>query len=190
MLHGQVLSSERTSLGLLKSTSDSDHSHKWITSHLSTYWENGNSSCYIDFQLDTPCEQGLVPTMVLDAHGVTDVQKGVNFARDHRLRLRIKASGHDFIGRASGAGSFLIWTRNLRSLALVQDFRPTGAPARTKPVKAIKTGPGDGWASVYDLANRSDIVVVGGTGQTVSSAGGYVMGGGVSISLPARGLCV
>jgi hypothetical protein len=128
--------------------------------------------------------------MVLDAHGVTDVQKGVNFARDHRLRLRIKASGHDFIGRASGAGSFLIWTRNLRSLALVQDFRPTGAPARTKPVKAIKTGPGDGWASVYNLANRSDIVVVGGTGQTVSSAGGYIMGGGVSISLHARGLCV
>ncbi|KAJ7573870.1 hypothetical protein C8J56DRAFT_980674 [Mycena floridula] len=153
-----------------------------------TYWENGNSSCYIDFQLDKPCQQGLVPNIVLDAHSVSDVQKGVNFARKHHLRLRIKASGHDFIGRASGAGSFLIWTRNISSVALVPDFRATGAPAGISAVKAIKTGPGDGWAAVYDLANRSDVVVVGGTSQTVSSAGGYTMGGGHSILSRQHGL--
>ncbi|KAJ6530304.1 hypothetical protein B0H19DRAFT_1192769 [Mycena capillaripes] len=155
-----------------------------------TYWENGNSSCYIDFQLVTPCEQGLVPTMVLDAHNVTDVQKGVNFAREHRLRLRIKASGHDFVGRASGEGSFLIWTRNLKSLALVQDFRPAGALAGINPAKVIKTAPGVGWGSVYDLANKSDITVVGGTAQTVSSAGGYLMGGGHSLLSRHFGLAV
>ncbi|KAJ7350543.1 hypothetical protein DFH08DRAFT_861719 [Mycena albidolilacea] len=118
-----------------------------------TYWENGNASCYIDFQLDTPCEQGLVPAIVLDAHSLKDVQKG--------------ASGHDIIGRASGEGSFLIWTRH-----------------------AMRTGPGDGWANIYDLANRSDVVVVGGTGQTVSSAGGYVMGGGHSLLSRHHGLAV
>jgi len=155
-----------------------------------TYWESGNSSCYIDFQLDTPCEQGLVPTMVLDAHSLSDIQKGVNFAREHQLRLRIKASGHDFVGRSSGEGSFLIWTRHVQNLALVPDFVAVGAPIGTKPVKAITTGPGDGWASVYDLANQSDVVVVGGTGQTVSSAGGYVMGGGHSLLSRHYGLAV
>ncbi|KAF8170321.1 hypothetical protein K438DRAFT_1614262 [Mycena galopus ATCC 62051] len=155
-----------------------------------TYWENGNASCYIDFQLDTPCQQGLVPVMVLDAHSLADVQKGVNFARDHQLRLRIKASGHDFVGRVSGEGSFLIWTRHVQNLALVPEFVAVGAPIGTKPVKAIRTGPGDGWASVYDLANRSDVVVVGGTAQTVSSAGGYIMGGGHSPLSRHYGLAV
>ncbi|KAF7375909.1 FAD-binding domain-containing protein [Mycena sanguinolenta] len=138
----------------------------------STYWENGNSSCYIDFNLTTPCEQGVVPAMVLDARSITDVQKGVNFAREHQLRLRIKSSGHDI------------------SLALVPDFVPTGAPIDTKPVKAIRSGPGDRWTDLYDLANRSDIVVVGGTGQTVSSAGGYLMGGGHSPLSRHYGLAV
>ncbi|KAJ7247074.1 hypothetical protein C8J57DRAFT_1190239 [Mycena rebaudengoi] len=155
-----------------------------------TYWENGNSSCYIDFQLSNPCEQGLVPTIVLDAHSVAHVQQGVNFARTHRLRLRIKASGHDFIGRASGEGAFLIWTRNLRSLALVPDFKAVGTPVGVSSVRVIKSGPGDGWQSVYELANRSDVTVVGGAGQTVSSAGGYLMGGGHSLLGRHYGLAV
>ncbi|KAJ7350512.1 hypothetical protein DFH08DRAFT_861648 [Mycena albidolilacea] len=142
-----------------------------------TYWENGNASCYIDFWLDTPCEQGLVMPIVLNAHSLEDVQKG--------------ALGHDFIGHTSGEGSFLIWTRHVQNLGRSSDLRAVadilpefvalGAPKGTKSVKAIRMGPGDGWANIYDLANRSDIVVVGGTGQTVSSTGGYVMGGGISI---------
>jgi hypothetical protein len=54
-----------------------------LTSQRSTYWENGNASCYINFQLDTLCEQGLVPAIVLDTHSLEDVQKGVNFAQEH-----------------------------------------------------------------------------------------------------------
>ncbi|KAF7375911.1 FAD binding domain-containing protein [Mycena sanguinolenta] len=155
-----------------------------------TYWENGNSSCYIDFNLTTPCEQGLVPAMILDVHSLADVQKGVNFAREHQLRLRIKSSGHDYVGRASGEGSFLIWTRHIRSLALVPDFVPIGAPTGTKAVQAMRSGPGDRWTDLYNLANRSDVVVVGGTGQTVSSAGGYLMGGGHSLLSRHYGLAV
>ncbi|KAJ7794276.1 hypothetical protein B0H14DRAFT_2923424 [Mycena olivaceomarginata] len=122
-----------------------------------TYWENSNASCYINFQLNTPCEQGLVPVIVLDAYSLEDVQKG--------------ASGHDIIGRASGEGSFLIWTRHVQNLALLPEFVSPGALNGTKSVKAIRMGPGDGWANIYDLANWSDVVVVGGTGQTISSAG-------------------
>ncbi|KAJ6530311.1 hypothetical protein B0H19DRAFT_1384769 [Mycena capillaripes] len=141
-----------------------------------TYWENGNSSCYIDFQLDSPCEQGLVPTIVLDAHSVADVQNGVDFAREHRLRL------------CSAFASKRLGTT--LSLALVTDFRAAGAQAGINPVRVIKSRPGDGWESVYELANRSDITVVGGTGQTVSSAGGYIMGGGHSLLARHYGLAV
>ncbi|KAJ7350494.1 hypothetical protein DFH08DRAFT_861637 [Mycena albidolilacea] len=155
-----------------------------------TYWENGNASCYINFQLDTPCKQGLVPVIVLDAHSLEDVQKGINFAREHQLRLQIKASGHDFIGCASGEGSLLIWMRHVQNLVLLPEFVALGALNGTKSVKAIRTGPGDGWANIYDLANRSDVVVVGGTGQTVSSAGGYVMGSGYSLLSRHHGLAV
>jgi hypothetical protein len=69
----------------------------------------------------------------------------------------------------------------VQNLALLPEFVALGALNGTKSVKAIRMGPGDGWANIYNLANQSDIVVVDGTGQTVSSAGGYVMGSGVSI---------
>lgn len=63
--------------------------------------------------LDTPatrqCLQGSVPRRYVDARGVEDVQKTLRFARDNGLRLVVKNTGHDYLGRSSAPDSFALW---------------------------------------------------------------------------------
>lgn len=66
------------------------------------FW--ANSSCYPSNAgtcADT-CEQGVVPTHVIKATKVSDIQAGVKFARKHNLRLIVRNTGHDFMGRSVG----------------------------------------------------------------------------------------
>jgi hypothetical protein len=41
----------------------------------------------------------LGPDFMIQAKNVEDVQKAVNFARDHNIRLTVITAGHDFHGR-------------------------------------------------------------------------------------------
>lgn len=120
--------------------------------------------------------------IALVARSVSDVQAGVKFARNHSLKLRIRSTGHDFVGRSGGEGSFLIWTHELRNLSIIPSFRPSGAPVGVAGVQGLLSGPGNGWSDVYTFADESGIIMVGGVGATVSAAGGYVTGGGVWFS--------
>lgn len=44
----------------------------------------------------------LGPDFMVQAKNVEDVQKAVNFARDHNIRLTVITAGHDFHGRYDG----------------------------------------------------------------------------------------
>jgi hypothetical protein len=44
----------------------------------------------------------LGPDFMIQAKNVEDVQKAVNFARDHNIRLTVITAGHDFHGRYDG----------------------------------------------------------------------------------------
>lgn len=35
---------------------------------------------------------------------------------------------HDFLGRSSGHGSFMLWTHHMKDIAVDEVFRPLGAP--------------------------------------------------------------
>src|SRR5271154_5826259 len=45
------------------------------------------------------------------AHSTADVVAAVNFARERRLRLVVKGSGHSYLGTSNAPDSLLIWTR-------------------------------------------------------------------------------
>ena len=85
-------------------------------------------ACYLDTKLGIPCEQGSVPPVGVDARSASDVQAAVNFARHHNLRLVVKGTGHDFLGRSTGRGSFLIWTHHMKQTVHNPAFVPKGAP--------------------------------------------------------------
>jgi hypothetical protein len=65
---------------------------------VSTDWNNWNNDSCLPNPLD-PCSGAGYPVYVVNATGALDVAKGVNFARNHNIRLNVKGSGHDYLGR-------------------------------------------------------------------------------------------
>jgi hypothetical protein len=90
---------------------------------------NGHiSACHLDTALGIPCGQGSVPPVGVDARSESDVQAAVNFAKQHNLKLVVKGTGHDFLGRSTARGSFLIWTHHMKQTVYNPNFVPEGAP--------------------------------------------------------------
>ncbi|GKT41180.1 FAD-linked oxidoreductase ZEB1 [Colletotrichum spaethianum] len=61
------------------------------------------------------CGLGGFPLYSVKATNVAQIQLAVNFARTLDLRLVIRNTGHDFLGKNTGAGSLSIWTHNLKA---------------------------------------------------------------------------
>ena len=95
-------------------------------------FHNGHiSACYLDTTLGFPCEQGSVPPVGVDARSESDVQAAINFAKQHNLKLVVKGTGHDFLGRSTARNSFLIWTHHMKQTVHNPTFVPRGAPVTT-----------------------------------------------------------
>lgn len=54
--------------------------------------------------------KGGYPVYVLNATNVAQIQIAVNFARNTGIRFVVKNTGHDFMGKSSGAGALSVWT--------------------------------------------------------------------------------
>lgn len=60
----------------------------------------GNTCLPVDGNVEgRNCTLGGYPVYVLTARNPRDVQAGVNFARNHNIRLIVKNTGHDFAGK-------------------------------------------------------------------------------------------
>ncbi|KAF8888646.1 FAD-binding domain-containing protein [Infundibulicybe gibba] len=132
----------------------------------------------------TTCGQGNVPLFAVLAESASDIQKGVDFARANNLRLAVKASGHDYLGRSTAKNSLLISTHKLQSIQFTDDFRVGGDSKGS----TVTVGSGVGLDTLYKAARVKGKIVVGGTSATVAAAGGYVQGGGHSSLSPTFGL--
>jgi hypothetical protein len=76
--------------------------------------ENGNTST---------CELGGFPSYVVKATRVSQIQLAVNFARNLNIRFVVHNTGHDFLGKSTGAGALSIWTHHLKSVDLIKDYK-------------------------------------------------------------------
>ncbi|GAA5975332.1 hypothetical protein JCM11641_005940 [Rhodosporidiobolus odoratus] len=128
------------------------------------------------------------PAYVLEAVSAEDVAAAVRFAADHHLRLRIKNTGHDYLGRSSDVGAFTLWTHRLKSFAFDPVFVPEGAPEGTRPEMALRAGAGHIVQDLYEKADEAGVVVTAGVSRTVGGAGGFVLGGGHGPFAPSFGL--
>lgn len=112
------------------------------------------------------------------AKDADDVAAAVNFAREHHLRLVIKGTGHDYLGRSNAADSLLISTHNMREVTFDKAFIPEGCDAKTGE-QALTVGAGTRWLEAYNVAtNQNNRYVQGGGCTTVGAAGGFTQGGG------------
>ncbi|KAL6352400.1 hypothetical protein LRP88_14167 [Fusarium phalaenopsidis] len=109
------------------------------------------------------CQLGGLLVCSVKATSVSQIQLAVNFARSLNLRLVIRNTGHDFLGKSTGAGSLNIWTHHLKNIELLKDYKSAGSYSGP----ALKVGAGV---------------------QTVGVAGGFIAMGGHSPMSPIAGL--
>lgn len=121
------------------------------------------------------CTLGGFPYFVVNATNVAQIQLAINLARNLDLRLVIKNTGHDFGGKSAGEGALSIWTHNLKGLDYLPDY---SSSSYTGP--AFKMGSGVQTFELYAAAKEHGVTVIGGEGETVGVAGGYIQGGGHS----------
>lgn len=105
---------------------------------------------------------GGYPSYALNITSTAQVQLAVNFARNQDLRLVVKNTGHDFIGRSSGAGALSIWTHHLKDLEFFDDYTTSDYLG-----PAVRVGAGVQGFELYDFAHAHGVVAVGGEGRTV-----------------------
>ncbi|CAF1140773.1 unnamed protein product, partial [Adineta steineri] len=139
-----------------------------------TNWEN--SSCSIFFNSST-CNQGSVSVLGVDAILAEHVQTTVRFAATNNLRLAIKSSGHDFLGRSTAAGSLLLWLHHMKNMTMIDQYSSCGL---ANVSNAVRIEAGAQWGDVYQWLSQSNLVAIGPAAGTVTVVGGYLQGGGHS----------
>ncbi|KIJ22835.1 hypothetical protein M422DRAFT_217733 [Sphaerobolus stellatus SS14] len=132
----------------------------------------------------TICGQGNVPVIAINATTALHIQAGVKFAIAHNLRVSIKASGHDYLGRSTAKGSLLLWTRYFQDVTFHDSF----TIGSINYGSAVTVGSGVGLHTLYGLTRAQGKVFVGGTAASVVASGGYIQGTGHSALSPSHGL--
>lgn len=114
---------------------------------------------------------------VINATEPKHVQLGVDFARKTGVRLVVKNTGHDFLGKSGGKDSLSIWTHHFKQIDYIEKFEDKKL-GYSGP--AFKAGVGVQAFEIYKAAHEKGRTVVGGEGETVGIFGGYIQGGGHS----------
>ena len=137
-------------------------------------WED--SSCSISAN-SSSCNQGSVPVLAVDAISPEHVQATARFAVEHNLRLVVKSTGHDYLGRSTAAGSLLLWLHHMKNMALIEQYSTCGLGNVSN---AARIEAGVQWSEVYRWLSDFSLVAIGAASGTVSVVGGYLQGGGHS----------
>ncbi|XP_014555639.1 hypothetical protein COCVIDRAFT_27536 [Bipolaris victoriae FI3] len=130
------------------------------------------------------CTRGGFPMYVVNATEPKHVQLAVNFARNTGVRLVIKNTGHDFLGKSGGKDALSIWTHNMKDIEYIEEYVDSKL---NYSGPAFKSGAGVQAFELYKAASEKGRVVVGGEGETVGIMGGYIQGGGHSPLTPLYG---
>lgn len=101
-----------------------------------------------------------MPSYVVNATNVAQIQLAVNFARNLNLRLIVKNKGHDFKAKSTGAGSLSIWTNALQGIQYLGSTYSHGPSGYRGP--AFKIGAGVQALPLYQAANKLGLHIVGG----------------------------
>ncbi|KAL8717157.1 MAG: hypothetical protein Q9225_005576 [Loekoesia sp. 1 TL-2023] len=134
-----------------------------------------NQSCDPFTPQSRDCLIGNYVEYSVNVTGPDDVAVGIKFAQEKNIRLVIKNTGHDYLGKSTGKGALGLWTHNLKSLTLTDHEGPTYTG------KAIRMGAGVQAFEAYEFADSHKVRVTGGECSTVGLAGGYTQSGGHSV---------
>ena len=118
-------------------------------------------TCEPTINVTGTCTIGGFPTYVVNVSTVADIQATVNMARNSNIRLVIKNTGHDFMGKSGGAGSLSVWTHHLKDLTFFESYN--GSSNYSGPAFKVASGI-QAW-EVNEAAAERNLVIVGGEGK-------------------------
>lgn len=147
-----------------------------------------NQSCDPFTPRETECQLGNYPAYVVNASTADDAIAAVQFAQQHNIRLVIKSTGHDLLGRSSGSGSLSIWMHSFKTITIFENFIARYEQAEYYHGPAVRIGTGLVAYEVFEETKKKGLRVLGGTCPSVSIGGGYTSGGGHSLLSTKYGL--
>jgi hypothetical protein len=108
------------------------------------------------------CTLGWMPHYVIMAKTAAHIQAGIKFAKEKNIRLIIRNTGHDFMGRSTGYGSLAINTHSFKTMEWIKNY--TGPSEDSWTAGAVKLGVGIQTGALYAAAfnQTPKVVVVGG----------------------------
>ena len=141
-----------------------------------------NQTCDPFSDRSIPCTLGNYVSYSVKATEAWDVVAALEFAKAENIRVLARNTGHDFLGRSTGAGALAVWTQGLKNITFGQwsDKYYTGPSATV--------GAGVIGYELVEAANKQSMTVMSGECATVGLAGGFTQGGGHSILSTEFGL--
>ncbi|ROT43747.1 FAD binding domain-containing protein [Sodiomyces alkalinus F11] len=150
------------------------------SSIMQTYFANQSCDPFTD--RSKPCTLGNYVSYAVRVNCNSDVAAALRFAKENNLRVVVRNTGHDFLGRSTGAGALAIWTQSLKSI----QFTDWSDDHYAGP--AAYVGAGVLGYEILEAAHAQGLSVVTGECATVGLAGGFTQGGGHSPLSTAFGL--
>ncbi|KAF7125710.1 hypothetical protein CNMCM5793_002003 [Aspergillus hiratsukae] len=145
---------------------------------ISVHWPNFQNDACLPSSLangTTKCDLHPFPRYTVNATVAGHVAEAVKFAAKTGVRLSVKGTGHDFLGRSTSPG-LSIWTHHLREIEVHSSFIPQSCPD-CSGASAMTIAAGHVMQDLYDIAKAHDKVIVGGADGSVG-IGGLLTGGG------------
>ncbi|KAI1431296.1 hypothetical protein GGR50DRAFT_689810 [Xylaria sp. CBS 124048] len=131
-----------------------------------------NDSCSPYTSPSSPCTLGNLASYAVNVSSADDAVAAFKFATEKNIRVVIKNTGHDYLGRSTGKGALSLWTHNLNEISYLNYT----SEQYTGP--AVKVGAGVQAFDLYKSAFENGFRVTGGFCPTVGLVGGWVSGGG------------
>ncbi|KAK7730020.1 hypothetical protein SLS57_001679 [Botryosphaeria dothidea] len=135
-----------------------------------------NQSCDPFTPADTPCTLGNYVRYAINVSNADDAIAGISFAKEKNVRLVIRNTGHDYLGKSTGAGSLALWTHHVKGIEIIDYSGPFYGG------KAIKVGAGIQAEEAAEVVEAQGLVSIAGNCPTVGIADLYwaLAGGGGS----------
>lgn len=141
-----------------------------------------NNSCNPFSSPGRKCDSSGFVAYSTRVRGVQDIQETIAFARRHNVRLAIRNTGHDYLGKSNAPGGLAIWTHFMKGIEVIHDYRSRNpasqndAPGYIGP--AMKLGAGVQGFEARKAASAAGYILATGNCDTIGIAGGYAQGGG------------
>lgn len=81
-----------------------------------------NDTCRPTDDPTASCTLGYYPVYVILAQTTAHIKAGIDFARQNNIRLIVRNTGHDFLGRSTGWGSLVINTHSFQDVEWIDSY--------------------------------------------------------------------